>query len=157
MLVEINAARTDPAGYAKTLRGRAQTAATAEAIAFLERQAPLPTLTDSAMLDAAAERHAADQGPSKVPGHTGTDGSSPRDRVQGAGVFTMILAEDISLGQASAGGVVRQLIIDEGNPTRMHRADLFNPLIRFAGVGCGPNQAWRTITVIDLSGAIIAR
>jgi len=154
---ELNAARADPAHYAQILRAGPQTAATVEAIAFLERQSSLPPLTPDPRLEAAAARHAADQGPGGLTGHTGTDGSTARDRIQGAGIFSSIIAEEISLGQADAAAVVRQLIIDEGSPGGMHRSDLFNPLVRFIGVGCGPHQRYHTMTVIDLSGAIMAR
>ena len=157
VLAEINFARTNPAEYAKTLLQNPRTSATDEAVTLLDHQAPLAPVTASPMLDVAAARHAADQGPGGLTGHTGTDGSTARDRIQGAGVYSMIIAEDISLGQESAGGVVRQLIIDERNPTRMHRSDIFNPLLKFAGVGGGPHKVYHSMCVIDLSGAMMTR
>jgi hypothetical protein len=83
--------------------------------------------------------------------------SGPRDRIQATGVFSMIVAEEISVGQDAAAGVVGQLIVDAGNPSHMHRADLFSPLEMFAGVGCAANKAFHTITVIDLAGAVMQR
>jgi len=154
---ELNAARSDPAGYARTLSAGPGTAATREAVAFLESQAPEPPLTADARLEAAAARHAADQGPAGLTGHVGTDGSTVRDRVQSAGVYSMIVAEDISVGQDTAGGIVRQLIIDEGSPTRMHRADVFNPLFKFAGAAGGPNKVYHSMCVLDLSGTVMPR
>jgi hypothetical protein len=157
VLAEVNWARADPAAYALTFGKGGRTPATTEAIAFLEHQSPLPPLTENAMLDAAAARHAADQGPAGLTGHIGADGSTASTQIQNAGMWSSIVAEDISLGQASAGGVVRQWIIDEGVPSRAHRSDLFNPLVQFAGVGCGPHKTYRSMCVIDLSGAPIAR
>ena len=157
VLAEINAARTDPASYARSWPMGGRVGDVSEALAFLNRQAPLPPLTASPQLDGAAARHAADQGPSDRPGHTGTDGSGPRDRIQAAGVFSMIVTEEISVDQDAAAGVVRQLIVDAGNPSHMHRADLFSPLEMFAGVGCAANRAFHTITVIDLAGAVMQR
>jgi len=52
---------------------------------------------------------------------------------------------------------MKSRIIDEGSPGGMHRSDLFNSLVRFIGVGCGPHQRYHTMTVIDLSGAVMAR
>ena len=157
VLAEINAARSDPASYAKSWPVGGGSADLGEALTFLNRQSPLPPLTASPQLDGAAAGHAADQGSGDRPSHTGTNGSSPRDRIQAAGVYSMIVAEEISLGQNTGAGVVRQLIVDAGNPSHLHRADLFSPLERFAGVGCGPNKAFHTITVIDLAGAAIPR
>jgi hypothetical protein len=152
VLEEINGARTDPAGYIAKLRGPDA----AEAIDFLRRQAPIAPLTFDPRLSAVAAAHAADEGPKGLFSHTGSDGSSPRLRIQGAGVWSSTFAEEISLAQDTAAGVVRQLIIDASSPGRPHRADLFDPRLRFAGVGCGPNARFRTMCVIDLTGPQLA-
>jgi uncharacterized protein YkwD len=157
VLAQINAARTDPADYAKTFRGSSRSPSGAEAVAFLERQTPVAPLAPSDMLASAAARHVADQGPGGLTGHTGTDGSSARDRIQGAGVYSSIIGEDISLGQETAAAVVRQLIIDEGVPSRAHRSDIFSPMFRFAGVACGPHKVFHEMCVIDFSGVVISR
>ncbi len=155
VLDEINFARTHPAEYAETLARGPRTPATEEAIAFVSRQAPLPPLAPDARLDAAAGKFAAEAGPAGRTGHTGADGSSAGERIHREGVFASLEAEDISLGQESAAGVVRQLVIDEGVPTRAHRSDIFHPLLRFAGIGCGPHRVYRAMCVIDLAGAIM--
>jgi uncharacterized protein YkwD len=151
---EINQARTQPADYARKLGGDP---AAAEAVAFLERQAPLPPLEADDRLAAAAARHAADQGQAGLTSHVGADGSTVRDRIQATGVFSTIVYEEIAIGQRTATGVVRQLIIDAGNPGRPHRADLFSALATFAGVGCGPHKTQHWISVIDLTASIMSR
>ena len=148
---EINQARTAPAQYAAKLAGQA------EAVAFLQSQAPLSPLAEDDRLAAAASRHAADQGQAGLTSHVGTDGSSVRDRIQATGVFSMIVSEEISIGQRSAAGVVRQLIVDAGYPNHPHRADLFSALAKFVGVGCGPHRTSGWITVVDLTASLMAR
>jgi uncharacterized protein YkwD len=156
VIEQLNLARTDPSGFAKLLRTVPGSSA-AEAVAFLEHRMPIGRLTYDPRLGAAAAGHAADQGPRGQTSHTGSDGSSPMARMQRAGLYAQIFAEEVSVGQGSAVGVVRQLIIDDGVVGRTHRADLFDPLLVLVGVGCGPNKSYRIMCVIDLSGAPMAR
>ncbi|HEY1416046.1 MAG TPA: CAP domain-containing protein [Caulobacteraceae bacterium] len=147
VLGEINRARADPAGYARTLKG----ADTSDAVAFLESQPPLPPFSDDARLDAAARREAADQGPIGGASHTGRDGSTPMSRIKDQCVIAMVVGEEISLQQKTASGVVRQLIIDATNPHHFHRADLFSSSFTLAGAACGPSAAWSEMCVVDLA------
>jgi hypothetical protein len=48
---------------------------------------------------------------------------------------------------------VRQLIIDDGLLTRLHRSDIFSPVAKQAGVGCGPHATQGTMCAIDLASA----
>lgn len=102
IVAELNAARTDPAAYARKARAlralfngdrierpgeiavvtREGLAAVDEAIAFLERQTPLPALRDSPGLARAAADHAGEQGRTGDVGHDGADGSSAGDRMR---------------------------------------------------------------------------
>ncbi|MBS0408908.1 MAG: CAP domain-containing protein [Proteobacteria bacterium] len=157
VLAQINYVRTHPQDYADALRREPQTAATREAVAFLERQAPLAALDPDAALTTAAERHAADIGPRGIVGHIGSDGTNATQRMQQAGVYATIFAEEVSLGQATASGVVRQLVLDEGAPGAPHRADLFDGLLKFGGVGCGVHARFRQVCVVDLTAAMMRR
>ena len=152
VLAAINAARGDPPAFARRLEGEPATAARDEAIDFLLSRRPMPPLAPWPALDAAADGHAAELGRRGGVSHTSADGSGLRDRVQRAGVWSMMVAEEISLGQDSAFGVAAQLIIDDGVARAGHRADLFNPLLRNAGVGCAAHPAYGSVVVIDLSG-----
>ena len=149
---EINRARADPPGYASRLQGGPFSSGTADAVAFLQHQPPLPPLACDARLATAAAAHAADQGPLGQIGHTGSDGSRALQRMQKAGVFASVYAEEISMGQTSAAGVVTQLILDIPGPPHPHRADLFDAMLEDAGVGCGPNKTYHSMCVIDLTG-----
>jgi hypothetical protein len=178
VLAEINAARADPAAYAEGLRRyRAYYdghlvrepgddvgvltveggAAIDDAIAYVERQNPAPPLEASARLDEAAARLADDLGPAGRVGHQGADGASLSDRLRAVGVWAGASAEDVSFGQDTAAAVVRQLIIDDGVPSRGHRSVIFDPGMRIAGVGCGPHRLYGHMCVIDFAGAVMIR
>ena len=122
-----------------------------DAIAFLERQAPLPALSSGALLALAAGDHARAQGPIGGMGHVSTDGASPGERVRrrGGGIY---VGETISYGAPDGAAVVRNLIIDDGVRDRGHRSLIFDTGFRFAGVGCGGHARYNVICVVDYSG-----
>ena len=153
MLAEINWVRAHPAEYADQLRDAPQTAATREAIAFLQRRSPAPPLQYADGLRVSAAWHAVDEGRHGAFEHTGSDGSSAGERMRRAGVWAGVLAEEMAAGQQIAGEVVRQLIVDDGVPNRGHRLDLMDPLLRRAGVGCAQHPVYGVICVIDLASA----
>lgn len=170
MVAELNAARTDPAGYARKARAvralfrgdrlerpgeipmltREGTAAVDEAIAFLEAQAPLPAVRPSAALERAAAEHAADQSRTGAVAHTGSDGSGASDRMRRHGRWSAT-GEAIAYGPDRAGDVILQLIIDDGVPDRGHRRILFNPNYTVVGAACAPHPVWRTVCVLDFA------
>lgn len=172
---QINLARTDPRAYAHRLRAhRAHyegrvfrdpraisietqegVAAVDEAIAFLERQTPLPPLADNAILRLAAADHVEDQGPFGAVGHEGSDGSSFVDRIVRHG-GPASGGENISYGGDSGEAVVIQLIVDDGVPNRGHRTNIFRPGYVSQGAACGRHRAYRYMCVIDFGYAAAA-
>lgn len=162
VLDEINFARTHPAQYARALRdsrgedgryGARDPAVLAEAVAFLERQRPLPPLASSPALALAAGELVQSQGPRGLTGHGGAGGSSPSERLHRQGVWRAMSAEAVSYGYDTAAGVVRQLVLDDGVVNRGHRQTLFDPNLQIAGAGCGPHAVYRYMCVIDFAGA----
>ena len=167
VLAEINRARTDPRGVANDLR-RYRTAfagriaredgdpvgvvtiegrrAVDEAIEFLERQPVLPPLGLGPVLARAARGWADAQGRSGGIGHAGV---GARVRAAGGDVY---VGETISYGMTRPAAVVRQLIVDDGQPGRRHRDLVFARGMRFAGVGCGGHARYGTICVVDYAG-----
>lgn len=171
VLARINDARLNPRQYAAELREyrsyfdgnllflpgddngvvtREGPRAVDEAIAFLERQAPLPPLSPGDVLVLAARDHADDQGFAGTTGHVSRDGASPGERVRRRG-GDIYVAETISYGHDRADDVVRQLIVDDGVPSRGHRKLLFGQGYRFAGVGCSAHRLLRHICVVNLA------
>lgn len=126
-------------------------AAVDDAIAFLERQRPLPALSEGQILALAARDHADEQGRLGYEGHVSRDGASPGERVRRRG-GDIYVGESISYGFDDADDVVRQLIVDDGVPDRGHRKLLFTGDFRYAGVGCAEHRRLRHLCVVDLSG-----
>jgi uncharacterized protein YkwD len=169
ILAEINFARTRPRQYAERLRSyralfrgrvvhypgnprglltREGTRAVDEAIAFLERQAPLAPLEPAALLARAARDHVVEQGPTGATGHLSGDGADPRDRVRRRGGGNYV-AEAITYGPPTAVEVVRQFIVDDAVPGRGHRRTLFAAEMRFAGASCGAHRVYRVMCVVE--------
>lgn len=173
VLAEINLARTEPgtyAGFLREFRGRFRgkeyalpgstaliqssegVAAVDEAIRFLSRQKPLPPLTWSDGLAAAAAELAEEQGRSGDTGHTGRQSSGMRERIERHGKWERLIAENIGYGPKDARNMVMQLIIDDGVPGRGHRKNTFNAAFGTAGVACGPHPRFKGMCVIDFAG-----
>jgi uncharacterized protein YkwD len=164
VLAEINFARAHPQDYARKLmlqpvsdweRGLApqdDPAAFAEAVAFLERQAPLPPLSPDDRLAAAAIEHVEAQGAAGEIGHEGQGGERFDARLHRHGLEDQATAgENIAYGPAEPGDVVRELIIDSGVPDRGHRRNIFYPAFAEAGVACGPHRDYGAMCVMDFA------
>ena len=171
VLDEINYARTQPQDYAQMLRhyrgsydgnvvddpdepGIHTTLegvrAVDEAIAFMERQRPLPPLANGRLLAQAAVDHVTEQGRRGDTGHISANGLTPGQRVarRGGGIY---VAETIAYGFATPIAVVRQLIVDDGVAGRGHRSVIFTPSLHYVGAACGPHPTYNAMCVIDFS------
>jgi uncharacterized protein YkwD len=172
VLAELNYARANPQRYAAELRDyregfegtlvyargsdvpeqtREGVTAVDDAIRFLERQTPLPPLSNGDILAAAAIDMVTEQGPAGALGHVSRSGLTPGQRVRRRG-GDIYVGETISYGFTDPRAVVRQLIVDDGEPRRGHRILLFSRAYRYAGVGCGRHAGYGAMCVIDLSG-----
>jgi uncharacterized protein YkwD len=169
---EINRARTDPAAYAAVVReyfagmdarggyllqgarvqSREGRAAVNEAVAYLHRAAPLPALQPAACLAQAAQAHADDQARSGEVGHQGGDGSGLDARVRRHGVNAFSCGENIAYGQPEPRDVVVALLVDDGVPTRGHRANLFDRVFTRLGVGRAEHPRFGIVTVQVMCG-----
>lgn len=170
VLAEINRLRTDPAAYADYLReyrsrirgkvvfdaddnvvemSNEGVRAVDEAIAALDRSLPVGRLQSGNVLAAAASDHAAWQASSGEVGHQAR-GQGPGERVmaRGGGRF---VSEVISYGQKTPQDVVRQLVVDDGVPSRGHRHLLLANEHHFAGVGCDSHPRWGAMCAIKLA------
>lgn len=171
VLQELNFARQHPREYADELRDSrdfydgnvfrrpddpagvlTQEGVTAvdEAIAFLERQAPLPPLAPGDVLALAARDHAVEQASGEL-GHASPDGAMPGERVRRRG-GDIYVGETIAYGPSDGRSVVRNLIVDDGVPGRGHRALIFSNMYHYAGVGCGDHARYHTVCVVDYAG-----
>lgn len=172
VLSEMNLARTDPKGYAKHLRklreqfeGRSYrlpgtntrvmtsegVVAVDEAIRFLTRQKPLPPLSWSDGLAAAAAELVEEQSETGTVGHFGRASGGMRQRIERHGEWQGEIGENIGYGPDEARLMVMQLIIDDGVPGRGHRKNIFHRAFGTAGVACGPHSVFGTMCVIDFA------
>lgn len=81
-------------------------------------------------LTAAARDHAQDQADHKEMSHTGSDGSTPGERVTRAGYRWSEVAENVAAGTTSAERVMTIWMNSSG-----HRANILNCAFRHIGVG----------------------
>lgn len=172
VVLELNLARTRPGEYAailreyrKSIRGNylerpgkitivlnEGAKAVDEAIAFLERQKPLPPLSLSKGLSLAARDHARDQGKTGQTGHSGSDRSSMDGRIKRYGSWLKTAGENIAYGPETAREIVIQLIVDDGVPSRGHRANVYNAAFGVVGVAFGTHPKYGTVCVQDFAG-----
>jgi hypothetical protein len=171
VLQELNAARTNPQAFAIHLqRHRALfegkhfrppgasyfvitqegPAAVDEAIGFLKRQRSLPPLAWAEGLARSAAELIRAQAQSGETDH-GRGKLSMANRIGRHLKWTGRIGENISYGPTDGRDVVLQLIVDDGVPGRGHRASIFSPDFRLAGVACGPHPTLRTSCVIDFA------
>jgi len=172
VLQETNRLRSDPQSYGAELensktyyqgnlyrvpgqtaiRTREGVVAVDDAIIYLNRQEPMGELTRSLGMDQAAADQAADQAQSGKIGHTGSDNSTPSQRLNRYGTWKIMAAENISYGASTGADVVRQLVIDDGFQIRGHRIMLLNPVLEKTGVACGPHPRYQVMCVMTYAG-----
>lgn len=180
VVAQINWARQDPKAAAEALRAwlprfeggrylvfpgepRLRTqegdAPVKEAIAFLERQKPLPPLRWSGRLAAAAAELAKDQSAHGGLGHEGSDGSTPASRMDRRARLLGESGEVVTYGHfgdpPSARRAVLALIVDDGVPDRGHRTLLFTAAFTAAGAAWGPHPIYGRMAAVDLAERIL--
>lgn len=173
---EMNAARTNPAAYAEyleelrasfvgnvmvlpggtRLRTKEGTHAIDEAIGFLRHAQPVQPLAVSTGMCRAAADHCADQAGGGF-GHGGSDRSNPATRINRYGMCTGGWGENISYGKSNARDVVIALIVDDGQPARKHRKNIFNPSFNCAGASFGRHATFGSMCSIEYSGGYVER
>jgi uncharacterized protein YkwD len=174
VIAEINMARTDPAGYARSflvpirryfhnrlLQYPGEIAistnegqnALDECIKELMTAQALPPLSARKGLTLAARDHVADQSKSGATGHGGSDGSTAEKRINRYGKWDVSAGENIDYGNADARRIVIALLIDDGVPSRGHRKNLFDSSFRFIGVAVGSHPVYRHMCVMDFAGS----
>lgn len=81
--------------------------------------------------------HIRDSGPSGLTGHTGSDGSSPDERVRRYIDATMT-GENLAYSDAQTGtDMILQLLVDDGVPDRGHRHNILEKEFTHIGISCG--------------------
>jgi len=122
-----------------------------EAIAFLQKCEPAPPVNLSKGLTQAGRDHAYDIGPKGEVSHTGSDGSTLSERMERYGQWNRAIAENISFSEKTGKDIIIQFIIDDGNASRGHRKNLFNPDYLLVGIACGYHKGYEVCCVMDLA------
>lgn len=120
-----------------------------EAIAFLRSQPPAPELKWNDNIVKAARDHAEDIGPKGLETHTGTDGSKVGDRLDRYGKWLGKVAENIDFCSVEAEEIIMDFIIDDGNPDRGHRTNLFDPNYLVTGVSIAKHSKMDICVVVN--------
>lgn len=181
LVAELNKARTDPARYAREyiepelalflpddpriqqkpdgslLSLNEGVSAVQECIRIMKTTPPMGILTASEGISKAARGHARDMERRNFFDHDGSDGSDPYQRMSRYGKWSGYAAENISSGEATARGIVVQLLIDDGVPSRGHRENILNPVLTRVGVAIAPHKEWRWTATIDLTAEYIGK
>lgn len=128
-----------------------------EAINHLKSMAPVSALEWSDGLEKAAADHVKDTGPKGLLGHTGSDGSSMSERIERYGTWNMYIGENISYGSKTARRIMIQLLVDDGQPERGHRANLLDARFRFVGMNAGYHKEYGTVCVQDFAAEYVSK
>jgi hypothetical protein len=126
-----------------------------EAIESLLNATPVPALEWRSGMAKACQDHVEDTGPQGLTGHTGTDGSSPYDRMNRYGSWGLSAAENISYGSNTGIDIVMQLFIDDGVASRGHRTNLMAETSTVTGNASGPHSQYGDMTCIGYAGSYV--
>jgi uncharacterized protein YkwD len=95
-------------------------------------------VTVNATLTKAAQAHSEDMAAHQNMSHTGSDGSSPSDRITRAGYNWSTLGENVAYGYATPEKVMAGWMSSPG-----HKANILNCAFKEIGVGFAqPNNYW---------------
>jgi uncharacterized protein YkwD len=122
-----------------------------DAVRFLRSAQPIQPLTLSAGMSRGAADHCADQARGAM-GH-----GNPSGRMNRYGRWSVLWGENIAYGKTNARDIVMALIIDDGQPARKHRKNIFNPTFNYAGVGYGPHARYGSVCTTDFAGGYTER
>lgn len=176
IIFEINLFRSNPAKYAQdyivplaknfqnkllyypgdhqAIRTQEGVSALHECVKVLRKETTKPVMFPNPDLHKAASDHQKDQSKSGKTGHSGSDNSNLRTRIERHGQWQKQIAENIAYGNTSARQVVVFLLIDDGVKSRGHRITLLNPDLKFVGVACGSHPKYNTMCVMDFAAGM---
>jgi uncharacterized protein YkwD len=107
----------------------------------------------------AAKEHALDQSKTGATGHNGSNGSTPETRIKEYGTFngTWTLGENCSYGPFTGRDIVVQYLIDDGVPSRGHRANILNAAFTQAGDSVQTHPQFRYCGTIDFAAGYTSK
>jgi len=171
IILEMNKVRTNPKKYSDlyiqprlqyyngkhysvpgqiTILTQEGAAAVNACISALSRADSAGILIPEKGLSLAAKDHVSDQSRTGQIGHNGSDRSTPEIRMKRHGTFggKWALGENIAYGETSGRGIVCGLLIDDGVPSRGHRANIMSKVFTQIGAAYGSHTRYRTSCTI---------
>ena len=73
------------------------------------------------------------------------------NRIEKYGEWEVSIAENITFDDKDAKEIVFNMIIDDGNPSRGHRKNLFNKDFTKIGVAVGHHTKYKHVTVVNFA------
>ena len=154
VMLEMNKARTDPRKYAamyirpmmKDYKYNKKDLD--ECIQVMSLMPKSDILTIARGLSLAAKDHTTDLGKTGNMSHTGSDGSTPDQRMARYGRGQRTWGENIDFGRSAARDIVIALLIDDDIPSRGHRLNIMNSQFCQAGVSVAPHPKYGQHCVI---------
>ncbi|MFD5393008.1 CAP domain-containing protein [Streptomyces sp. NPDC127097] len=138
------AAKTTPAPAASPSASKATTTASGDTARVVElvnserRKAGCSPLTVNAKLTKAAQDHSKDMADHRNMSHTGSDGSSPEDRITRAGYNWSSYGENVAYGYSSPESVMKGWMSSPG-----HKQNILDCSFKEIGVGhAQPDDYW---------------
>lgn len=122
-----------------------------EAIDFLNSITFLKPLQWDENLALSAMEHVLDIGPKGLLSYQSSDGTEPEERISKYGNYVESLGENIDFGPNDAMGVLVSLTLDDGEPERPHRENLFKSDYLKIGIACGPHKTEYQMCVMDFA------
>jgi hypothetical protein len=120
-----------------------------DASKYLETVEPQPPFILSEAMCKAAQDMVNMNGPVGKLGHQGVDNSTVGKRIAKYGHWEKMVGESLDFGNTNPQMVVLCQLLDDGVPSRNHRKSVFNPELKYVGIGFGPHAKLTTMCVID--------
>lgn len=123
-----------------------------EAIATLKSTAPLEAMEAKEGMQQASADHVKDLAATSRTGHSGSDGSGAADRMNRYGQFFQVAGEVCTYFDATAEGIVAQLLVSDGERSRHNRKALLAAHFKVCGIAIGTHPTVGAACVITLAG-----
>lgn len=117
----------------------------------LVKTKPIGVLHPSRGMSLGASDHSQDQSVTGATGHTGSDGSSPWNRIDRYGKSTYS-GENISYAYFEGLRIILALLIDDNVPSRGHRKNILNAKFATSGISINTHPVYGHMCVIVYAG-----
>ncbi|GAB6393202.1 MAG: CAP domain-containing protein [Treponematales bacterium] len=178
VILEMNKVRSNPKKYAElyiqptlkyyngrnysepgqiTIVTQEGAAAVNSCISALSRSKNAGLLTAEKGIWSAAKDHAIDQSKTGKTGHDGSDGSNFVKRMERYGGGYKTAGENCAYGPNTGRDIVVQFLVDDGVPSRGHRANIMNGAFTQTGVSIQTHPQFRYCCVIDYANGYVSK